>query len=244
MKAYITRDLLRDTKPGDKVMDIADTVVQGFIVRVTLGGAMVYGIRYTAGSGVQVRYSLNKSFPTTSVSDAREEARILLGKVAAGENPAQEKKAKAVGRLTLGDFIDGDYGDHLQSKTKTADATVLRLKKCFAKFLGTALKDIDALAIERWRAARIKAGISASTVNRDIGALKPLFSRAVEWKKLQENPLKGFKPLDDDADPIVRFLSAEEEARLRVALDKREKRDRGKRTTAPRCRLDFQSVWF
>src|ERR1700693_281851 len=156
MKAYITRDLLRDAKPGDKVMDIADTVVKGFIVRVTPGGAMVYGIRFTTGSGVQVRYSLNKSFPTTSVSDAREEARILLGKVAAGENPAQEKKAKAAGKLTLGAFIDGDYGNHLKSKTKTADATISRLKNCFAKFLGTALQDIDSLAIDRWRAARIK----------------------------------------------------------------------------------------
>jgi hypothetical protein len=180
MKAKITRELLRETKPTGKTLDIYDTEVKGFIVRVTSTGTMAYVIRYT-GSGTQVRYSLNKFFPTTSVSDAREEARILLGRIAAGANPAAERKAERKGKLTLGTFIDEDYGDHLRSKSKGAAATIFRLKKCFADFTDKPLCDIDAISIDRWRAGKVKAGATASTVNRDIGALRPLFSRAVEW---------------------------------------------------------------
>lgn len=232
MKTKITRELLRDIKPTGKTVDIYDTDIKGFIVRILPSGTMTYVIRYSSGAGVQVRYSLGKSYPTTSISEGREAARILLGKIAAGENPADERKALAAGKLTLFSFIDGDYGNHLRSKTKTAAATIFRLKKCFGQFKDRPLTEIDAVSIDRWRAAKIKTGMTASTVNRDIGALKPLFSRAVEWKLLPENPLKLFKPIKSDADPIVRFLSDVEETSLRTAMDCREIRDRDGRARA------------
>lgn len=46
MKANITRELLREVTPDDKVMDIADTDVKGLIVRVMPGCAMTFAIRY------------------------------------------------------------------------------------------------------------------------------------------------------------------------------------------------------
>ena len=48
---------------------------------------------------------------------------------------------------------------------------------------------------------------------------------SVESKLLTVNPLSAWKPLkEDDSDPIIRSLSADERARLFEALDKREKR--------------------
>jgi len=69
-------------------------------------------------------------------------------------------------------------------------------------------------------------------VNRDIGALRPVFSRAVDWKLLAESPMKSIKALKSNADPIVRFLSSDEEKRLRAALDMRETREREGRARA------------
>ncbi|RYE72710.1 MAG: DUF4102 domain-containing protein, partial [Oxalobacteraceae bacterium] len=151
MKTKITRELLRDTKPSAKALDIADTEVKGFTVRVSPSGAKSYGIRYSDKGGKQLRYSLSKTFPATSVSDAREEARILLGRIAAGENPAAEKQEARRGKLTLFGFIDTDYGGHLKSKARTAAATIFRLKQCFAEFRDRPLSEIDAISIDRWR---------------------------------------------------------------------------------------------
>jgi integrase len=232
MKVRITRELLRDVKPTGKVWEIADTEVRGFIARVSSIGTIIYGIRYSTKEGRPARYSIGKGFPITSVSDAREEARILLGRIAAGDSPADEKKAARLAKLTLRDFIDGDYGAHLRSKTRTAEEVISRLKRCFSTLLERPFSDIDAISIDRWRATRVKSGTSASTVNRDIAALKPLFSRAVEWNILADNPLKFIKPIKSDADPIVRYLDAEEEKRLRKALDARDERERLSRESA------------
>jgi len=128
MKSKITRELLRDTKTTEKTLDIMDTDVKGFLVRLTPSGAANFAIRYSGKSGRQERYSLGMNYPSTSVSEAREAARILLGRIAAGENPADDKKVRLAGKLTLFGFIDGDYGEHLRSKSKSAEATIARLK--------------------------------------------------------------------------------------------------------------------
>lgn len=232
MRTKITRELLRDTKPGPKVIDIVDTEIKGFTARISPGGAITYGIRYTAKDGRQARFSLNKNFPTTSVSDAREEARILLGKVAAGENPAEEKKAKIKGKLTLLSFIDGEYSDYLRANNRTAEATIDRLKKQFAEYGDKPLSEFDARLIDKWRAGRVKAGKKPSTINRDMNALKALFSRAVDWRLIPEHPIKSIKRMEESGAKIVRFLSEDEELRLRTALADREQRERDGRQRA------------
>jgi integrase len=232
MKVEITRNLLREIKAGKTAIDIADTKLPGFCIRVMPSGAIRYSIRYTDAYGKQVRHSLKKSFPAVNVSDARELARIELGKVAAGDSPAAERKAISKGKISLFDFIDRHYEPYLKSKSKNHAATVSRIKKSFAAFKDTPLIQIDALSIEQWRAGKIAAGLSPVTVNRDVGALRPLFSRAVEWKILAEHPLKSVKALKSTADPIIRYLSDAEELRLRAALDHREVRGRDARTRA------------
>lgn len=243
MKKEITRDLLRSTQPGKAAIDIADTKLPGFYARIMPSGAIHFSIRYTDGHGKQVRYSLKRSFPSTNVSDARELARIELGRMAAGESPAQKRKDAFSERLSLFAFIEGHYADYLRSRNKDHAATLFRLKKCFGQFKDIPLAKIDTLRVEQWRNTRIAAGISPVTVNRDIGALRPVFSRAVEWGLIDQQPLKSVKQLKSTGDPIVRFLNDEEEARLRKALDQRETNIRAARIranewrSARRCEL-------
>jgi site-specific recombinase XerD len=232
MKAEITRELLRDLKPGKHALDIADTKLIGFGVRVMPSGAIHYNIRFANQDRKRTRYALNLSFPATNVSDARALARIKLGEVEAGSNPAEEKKGKIAGKLTLFAFINGDYGDHLRANRRTATSTIARLKKLFSGFGDKALSEFNAQMIDKWCAGRIKDGKKASTVNRDIGALRPLFSQAVKWKLIPEHPLQATKRIKETGGTIVRFLTDDEERRLRAALDKREMRDREGRVRA------------
>jgi integrase len=66
-------------------------------------------------------------------------------------------------------------------------------------------------------------------VNRPIAALKALLNRAVEWQVIDVNPLAGMKQLKEDRTGVVRYLSEDEENRLRAALDKRQDQQRNER---------------
>ena len=65
---------------------------------------------------------------------------------------------------------------------------------------------------------------------------------AVAWELLDVNPIANVKRLRVDASPAPRFLSADEEARLRRALDDREERNRRERDSANAWR-NMASKW-
>jgi Phage integrase SAM-like domain len=52
------------------------------------------------------------------------------------------------------------------------------------------LADITPLALERYKRRRKEDGVREATVNRELAFLKHLFSKAMEWGKVSENPVK------------------------------------------------------
>ncbi|MDZ7683726.1 MAG: hypothetical protein U5O39_00445 [Gammaproteobacteria bacterium] len=56
-----------------------------------------------------------------------------------------------------------------------------------------------------------------------------MLNRAVEREVIESNPLAMLKPLTEDLGRNVRFLSDDEEARLRQALDARQDEQRDER---------------
>ncbi len=81
---------------------------------------------------------------------------------------------------------------------------------------------LNAWVIEKWRSKRIKHGVADATLNRDLATLRSALSKAVEWKILAANPIAGVKQRKVD-NARVRYLTADEEKRLRDALAKRDK---------------------
>ena len=69
------------------------------------------------------------------------------------------------------------------------------------------------IAIERYKRQRQGAGVSGVTINRELAFLKHLFSKAMEWGKVSENPVKKVR-LYREENARTRFLSEEEEASL------------------------------
>lgn len=243
MKTKIDRDLLRDlqrkcaaVKPT-ATFDVLDTELPGFLVRVTPSGSMTYGIRYTNKDGKQRRYTLRKNFPTTAPSTAREEARIQLGKISAGDDPSEAKRDRTNASLTLRKFLIDKYTDYLVTNTKTGKLRAKAIASAFPMLLDKPLSEISGEIIEKWRAQRIKAGISPSTTNRNITALRGLFSRAVDWNVIPKHPLSKVKILKEPSGK-VRWLSVEEEKNLRSALDRREDLERQGRENANNWRSE------
>ncbi len=77
------------------------------------------------------------------------------------------------------------------------------------------LADISPLDIERYKRERQGAGVSGVTINRELAFLKNLYSKAVEWGKMAENPVKKVRLYRED-NARTRFLPEEEEANLLV----------------------------
>lgn len=109
------------------------------------------------------------------------------------------------------------------SPLKSGEETLKKLKSRFGKFWHRPLADREWNAtIMTWRAKRLDEGKTASTVNRDLAALRSVFSHAVRLDILTENPLKSIRQLKVDTTSKIRYLSKDEEQRLMAALDARE----------------------
>lgn len=76
------------------------------------------------------------------------------------------------------------------------------------EFEGKNIQDVTAWQIERYKAKRGEQFKPAS-VNRELALLKHLFSKALEWKRMKENPAKSVKRLKGET-RRVRYLMPDE----------------------------------
>lgn len=211
----LTQHVVRGAKPKDQPYELRDDTLRGLILRVQPSGWKSYVVEYGRGR----RLTLGRADVMT-LAQARREAARILGEVAAGKTPTSRRK-KTTGPLTLGGFIEGHYGPWVLEHRRSGRATLNRLKACFGGLWDRELAQINAWLVEKWRTERLRAGTKPTTLNRDVTALKAALSKAVEWGHLKEHPLASIKPLKTDSAAKVRFLTDEEERRLRSALDSR-----------------------
>ena len=73
--------------------------------------------------------------------------------------------------------------------------------------------------IERFKTERIKE-VSPATVNRHLACLKSMFNKAIQWGKVEENPVKKVKLLKEH-NKRLRYLEKEEIVRLLARCSKR-----------------------
>ena len=66
---------------------------------------------------------------------------------------------------------------------------------------------------ERYKRQRKDDGVSEATINRELAFLKNLFTKALEWGKATENPVKKVR-LYREQNARTRYLTEDEEARL------------------------------
>jgi integrase len=89
-----------------------------------------------------------------------------------------------------------------------------------ARFKGRMLRSILPLDVERWVTQRAHE-VSPATVNRELSLLRRVFNVALVNGLVDRNPVKQVRFLREPSGR-VRFLSVEEEARLRAEIDDRD----------------------
>jgi integrase len=218
MKTLISARLLSTHRadPQPKPYEIWDRDLRGFVLRVQPSGTRAYIVQIARGRRVTLG-TVGAMTPT----QARERAKKVLGNVAHNRAPLAGLGANA--GLSLGDFIERNYMPWANvNRPRSADNTLGRLNRCFRKWSHKALAEITTELVEGWKAGRLAEGLAPTTVVRDVAALSAVLSRAVKMGKLDHNPMGNVDKPRIDRRPRVRYLSAEEENRLRSALTERD----------------------
>ncbi len=225
LKKKITNSSVNSLAPEDKRLN--DTEISGFHARITPKGRITYYLFYRH-NGKQVNCKLG-THPEITPAQARDAAKNASASVVKGVDVHKEKKRQqqneSLARLsTLGAFIEQKYAPWLEvSRPKTAKAELKNLLSNFGHLYSMQIRDVNAWTIEKWRSEKLEFGLSPASVNRRIVTLKGCMSRAVDWGIINSHDLSKVKALPVDNNRI-RYLSYEEETRLRKALQDRELR--------------------
>jgi integrase len=191
---------------------------------------------------------------------ARREAKILLGRVAQGENPSEEKRLDARS-ITVREFCeryleDADNGLILgkgrrPKKASTIDIDRSRIKRHIIPLLGSRrVKDLASTDIVKFirdvtsgktkldvktkaRGRAIVRG-GAGTAARAVGLLGGILSYACENGVIEKNPVHGVRK---PADQVRKRRLSEQEYRLLGEILVKAEADEQFRETAYICRL-------
>jgi len=224
MKAKLTTRSVSASTPRSKYFKMWDTLLTGFFLRVLPSGVKTYCIYYRH-KGVGREYTIGKHGKITA-DQARKQAKIKLGEIAKGKDIQTEKKIASVQSKvkkyqTLGGFIEAKYKPWVLTERKSGKDIIRNLSKYFGHLFSRAIVDISPWDVQKWRTEKIKQGLKPSTVNRQLVNLKACINKALEWEVIDKHPLAKVKPLKVDTKGKIRYLSDDEETRLRNSLDDR-----------------------
>lgn len=220
-----TEKAITAIEPTDKPQLFRDPTLPGFALRVQPSGRKVWVLRYKTPEGNRTTTTIG-IFPAFTYSMALEFAKAILR----GEDPrpkpepAPEPEPPA---LTLRGFLRDYYNTHLDAHSSNPDEAKSRLARL--PFQDKPLMEINIGDVEAWRTKRLQAKKARTTINRDVAVLRAALQKAVDWEKIEANPLARLKPLKVDRKPNVRYLSSAEEQRLHAALTARDDRKRAER---------------
>jgi integrase len=229
VKIRLSKGAVESARPRAKPYEIRDGTLPGFLLRVQPAGSKTYYLEWSRGR--RIRIGLSSVY---SAEQARTQAAKLLREK--DETGAPQSRGPRSG-VTLEDFLASDYEAYALAHMRTGESALAVIRFNFKGLLSRKLSDIGVHDIERWRTQRLASGTKPSTLNRATGRLRAALSKALEWGLVREHPLGMLKPAREDDERIVRYLSPEEEQRLRMVLRDRDALMRSERDKANEWRI-------
>lgn len=219
-KAHLTQTFVDNAgcEVGKNKTDYYDAAgVTGFVFERRRSGSGTYYLRYNDISGRQRQHKIGGVDDITCAA-ARKKAVQLRSEVVMGGDPGAKKAlAKAIplySELSVMHLADAKLHQRSYSTTE-----MYVRRHIIPKWGKVRLIDIETRAVAQWLADKRAEGLAPATVEK----IRVIFGRSFElgsrWgiPGAEKNPTRGVvrKPLNNARE---RFLSAEEAARLRVAV--------------------------
>jgi len=119
---------------------------------------------------------------------------------------------KILTNTLFADFSSEYISIYSKQNKKSWKADITRLTSLVPFFAGKCLHEITPRLVEEYKAKRSKE-VKTSTINRELACLKHIFTVAIEWGRVEANPVKRVK-LYRENNARVRYLEREEAERL------------------------------
>jgi len=192
----------------------SDATVPGLQLRVTPTGVKTFSVLKRARTGRLERITLGR-FPAVDVKRARHEASALLADMANGINAAEARR-KLRGEPTFAELFTRYLEEHAKQHKKSWRQDERQYDFHLAAALGARrLSTIDG---DTLRALHRKISRTApASANQTLALVSSVFTCAIEWKLVKENPAKGIRRnarVERD-----RFLGADELRRFFVSIE-------------------------
>ena len=227
-KVRINETVVKSAKPKAHRYEIRDSALQGFMLRVAPSGRKLFYVQLDRGVKRQIGDA-----SVMTLTKARKRALNLLQRYDDGE----KIESRLDRNPTLKEFIEETYEPWATQNLKTGSQNSKRLLKACESLMATCLDKLTEVQIERWKMQRLKSGLAASTVRRDLTELKASLSRAVKWGFIPSNPALHVK-VKVETHHRTRYLTDKEHKALMAALQARDQQKREGRESANVFRLE------
>jgi integrase len=227
MATKITQATIQRARPAAKPYEISGQFK--LVLRVQPSGVKTFYCQW----GRHKRMRLGDANVLT-IARAEYLARAALNETADEGSPLRRDPKKS----SLGGFIEAHYTPWLRANRKRAEKTLLDLKRCFEPLYAKRLTAISGSDLDDYVAARRGEGRSAATIVRDLNNLRSVLRLALERRYLREHPFRGWRKPKVEDNGVTRYLSPEEEGRLRAALAERDEEARRERASANEWRAE------
>ncbi|WP_213876129.1 tyrosine-type recombinase/integrase [Pseudomonas sp. dw_358] len=228
MKEKLTAKLLAGLQVTGREYEIHDTSITGLFVRVTAAGSKAYVVTWARGK----KKTLGRVGIITLDKARQLAAQYLADALLLGEPLAVTQGRRGAALPSLREFIDDTYLPWFKAHHRGYEKTKHTLDNNFDALMTQRIDAITTRDLEQIRTTWLQAGNKPSTVNRKMGSISGVFSRAKEWEVITEHPMGKLKALKVDSKGKVRYLADDESKRLREALDARQAEARGERDSA------------
>ncbi|MBI4245215.1 MAG: site-specific integrase, partial [Planctomycetes bacterium] len=149
------------------------------------------------------------------VGPSRRQAESVLNKIKVSIAENRFLDVRKQQKILFKDMAREYIERYSRQNKKSSDKDESILKRLIPLFGNRYLYEITPLMIEDYKARRISDGRLAATVNREIACMKHMFTKAIEWGKANENPVKKVK-LFKVNNRRIRFL---EKSAIKALLD-------------------------
>lgn len=233
MTTKITKRVVDAVEPIQKDSFVWDAGLKGFGLKTTPKGRKVYIAQYRLPGQSTRRYTIGQHGSPWTPTTARQEATRILGLVAAGLDPSEEKRL-AKQDITLNELcslylVEGTSA----KKASTVEMDKSRIDAHVRPLLGKKrLKQLSKSDVSRFVQA-VAAGATSKDVktgprgrsivrggqgvaNRSLGMLGAIFEFAIDQGLIPTNPARGVRKYKEGRP--ARFLSNAEMVRLGDAL--------------------------
>jgi integrase len=200
-----------------------DDTVSGFGVRVRPTGAKSYVVVYRAGAGrgAPVRRYTIAAVGKITPERARARAKVILGAVAHGHDPANQKTAER-GTPTVAELADRFMADHVRAKRKAG--TEAFYWDILDRIVKPAVGTIKADKLTRLHVGRLHSSLADTPfqANRVLAVIGSMYAFAGRGGIVPEgiNPARGIDKFKESR--RERFLTGEELQRLGNAIREAE----------------------